>query len=132
MPNFGSGLAKIDEASLQPCHDSPGDAQAAGEGEPERLDEFSRALGENLNRDGEEGPEPDEEYVPARQGSPKAPSRRGPRGTSSRYRGVTRHRYLPSPSVFYILSMLCSKRNAGIAVGQYYGKVQQRLHQATS
>ena len=98
VPNFGSGLAKIDEDSLQPCHDSPGDAEAAGEGEPERLDEFSRALGENLNRDGEEGPEPDEEYVPARQGSPKAPSRRGPRGTSSRYRGVTRHRYLPSPS----------------------------------
>ena len=94
VPNFGSGLAKIDEDSLQPCHDCPGGAEAAGEGEPERLDEFSRALGENLNRDGEEGPEPDEEYIPAHQGSPKAPSRRGPRGTSSRYRGVTRHRYL--------------------------------------
>lgn len=117
VPNFGSGLAKIDEDSLQPCHDSPGDAEAAGDGEPERLDEFSRALGENLNRDGEEGPEPDEEYIPARQGSPKAPSRRGPRGTSSRYRGVTRHRYLLPPS----------KSSSTFCVGSNYGSTRAPL-----
>lgn len=98
MPNFGSGLAKIEEDSLQPCKNSGADADQAAETEPERLGEFSRALGENLNRDGDDAPEPDEEYIPARQGSPKAPSRRGPRGTSSKYRGVTRHRCLPAPS----------------------------------
>jgi len=91
VPNFGSGLAKIDEDSLTPCTNLPADPEAA-EVEPERLGEFSRALGENLSRDGDDVPEADEEYIPARQGSPKAPSRRGPRGTSSRYRGVTRHR----------------------------------------
>ena len=92
MPHFSS-LAKIDEDSLQPNSYSAADPdQQAPEVEPERLGEFSRALGENLNRDGEDAPEPDEEYIPARQSSPKAPSRRGPRGTSSKYRGVTRHR----------------------------------------
>ncbi|CAK0780184.1 hypothetical protein CVIRNUC_004961 [Coccomyxa viridis] len=92
MPHFGS-LAKIDEDSLQPNSYSAADPdQQAPEVEPERLGEFSRALGENLNRDGEDAPVPDEEYIPARQSSPKAPSRRGPRGTSSKYRGVTRHR----------------------------------------
>ena len=97
MPNFGSGLSKIDEDSLQPCNHSSADPEQAGEIEPERLGEFSRALGENLNRDGDDAPEPDEEYLPARQSSPKAPSRRGPRGTSSRYRGVTRHRCILLP-----------------------------------
>jgi hypothetical protein len=69
----------------------------------ELLNEFSRALGENLNRDAEEEADRqatdgqqvggnEDDYLPDEQGSPKAPSRRGPRGTSSKYRGVTRHR----------------------------------------
>ncbi|KAK9915253.1 hypothetical protein WJX75_006763 [Coccomyxa subellipsoidea] len=68
----------------------------------ELMNEFSRALVDNLNRENdEEDDQGDGRLVPANdqedfmaedQGSPKAPSRRGPRGTSSKYRGVTRHR----------------------------------------
>lgn len=69
----------------------------------ELMNEFSRALVDNLNRENDEEDDQgdgmlvpagdQEDFMAEDQGSPKAPSRRGPRGTSSKYRGVTRHRY---------------------------------------
>ena len=79
----------------------------------ELITDFSRALVESLHRDDEQQPQQQEEPLqaaapdadadaedehPAMQdadSSPLAPARRGPRGTSSRYRGVTRHRCGP-------------------------------------
>ena len=102
-----SKLPKIEEGlqqSPQMASDQGTDSATAQAPEGELMNEFSRALVENLSRDNEEEPDrlpprgriarEEEEFLTEDQGSPKAPSRRGPRGTSSKYRGVTRHRHV--------------------------------------
>ncbi len=120
-PGFGSSpgshaflLPKIEEG-LQPAllHMPVLPAQQQQAGQPlqqgqqptgEVLHEFSRALGHNLlGREQQEqaraaaagyhGRAEEAAYMDAEsEEGPRAPSKRGPRGTSSKYRGVTRHR----------------------------------------
>lgn len=99
-------MPKIEEIRQPAMQEAVAQETDSESGQPptgELMNEFSRALVDNLNRDNDEehdGPGSggllaageQEAFVGEDQGSPKAPSRRGPRGTSSKYRGVTRHR----------------------------------------
>ena len=97
----------VHQASQLPAQGGQDQQQPAGEPADELMTDFSRALGESLHRDGEQQPQHVEPAQAAAaeahaadehtamqdaDSSPRLPSKRGPRGTSSRYRGVTRHR----------------------------------------
>lgn len=106
-PSMHAKLPKIEEGMQPTMQEGVAQETDSETGQPptgELMNEFSRALGENLNRDNDEEQDGhreggiaaaggEEEFLAEDQGSPKAPSRRGPRGTSSKYRGVTRHRF---------------------------------------
>lgn len=99
-------MPKVEDVRQPAMQEIVGQETDSETGQPptgELMNEFSRALVDNLNRENDEEeddrandalvPEAEqEEFMAEQQGSPKAPSRRGPRGTSSKYRGVTRHR----------------------------------------
>lgn len=120
-------MPKIEEVRQPAMQEAVAHETDSESGQPptgELMNEFSRALVDNLNRDNDEehnGPgaggllgagEP-EEFVGEDQGSPKAPSRRGPRGTSSKYRGVTRHRYGLFCTVPKMADNILMRRRAG-------------------